>query len=223
MDNRNKVIIVLSLVILGLVGMLLYKIFTPKTINEVQLGEKGIEENVEISNMNTFSNETLKIDIPKNYTHHDYGIADVFISDDSVRMIAVCLFKSNGLKRDINSITQEEIDKVVNNNNKGSNKIIAQTKEQLGENETIKLRTKDEDNTYTYSDMYILASDKHLIAVMFSGSSIEDLDNIEFQNVKASFELKEKIINSKIYIALVILMFIIAVVLRIKLSIGRRD
>ena len=142
-------------------------------------------------NVYGFENETYKIDIPSDYQELSSRGTAVFAKTDHTG-ITIFSIESSGLKKDINTMSQSEINEILNKLFGYKTQVLSKGKEKLGKSKAIKARVKSEDS---YMDTYIVVSDKHVLLIAFIAKDELTLDSQEFASIKKSFKMKEKTTN----------------------------
>ena len=155
-----------------------------------------------VVNVFAYENEIYKIDVPDSFESVSYNESVVFVkkgaTSDSSEGIAIFAYPSSGLKKDITTMSNSDVDELLSYIVKDDQEtqVMEKKKEKLGKSKALKARVKlNEDNETTYMDVYITVSDKHIVLVSFMANSEVTLDNSEYNSIKKSFKMKEKTTN----------------------------
>ena len=143
-------------------------------------------------NVYGYENEIYKIDVPSDYKELGYQGSSVFSKSEDIG-ITIFSKKSEGLKKDFNTMTDSEVNEIIDTLFGYKTDIISKGKEKLGKSKSIKARVKSSDS---YMDVYIVVSDKHILLIGFLAPSEAELDSQEFTSIKKSFKMKEKTTNT---------------------------
>lgn len=148
-----------------------------------------------------YSNELFKFDLPEGYGSVEYQNTYIFAkTDDSSRGLIVMAKEDSGLKKSVWNVDDSDLNKIVRSFSLGSNVIETEKKAKLGKEKAIRFLLESDGD---YIEMYILASNKYIYAVMFAGKSQSDFDNDEYKMIKKSFKLKDRTTNPTVIYVLV--------------------
>lgn len=163
-------------------------------------------------NVYAYENSTFKIDLPSDYKEMSYEGLYMFVkSEDSG--IVIYSIESEGLKKDLSSMSESEVEELIDGVLKDDINILQQKKEKLGNAKAIKARAENDDS---YLDMYIVVSDKHILLIAFTAASEAELDSEEYLEIKDSFEMKEKTTNTTLINVGIAVVAAIALVLKFR-------
>ena len=166
-----------------------------------------------------YSDELFKFDLPSTYEKNDMLNENqiAFINQENEnKSIIIETRKSEGLKKSVWNLEDEDIDTLMARYKiMGIENILLDKKAKLGKEKAVKFILKREnyfDESDTYLEMYLLASNKYIYVVGFSGETEADLNCEDFEMVKKSFKLKDRTTNP---IAIYILIGAVAIGIRI--------
>ena len=133
------------------------------------------------------------MELPEEYGCIEYQKMYVFANgDNSDRGFIIYVKDDIGLKKSVWDIDKSDLDRLVSLLAVGSNIVSTDRKAKLGSEKAVKV-TLEEDGDYL--EVYILASNKYIYMVMFTGKSEADLNNSDYAMVKKSFKLKDRTTN----------------------------
>ena len=148
-----------------------------------------------------YSNDLFKFDLPEGYGVVEIKNAYTYVkASDPDRNFIIMVTESAGLKKSVWKIDDSDMDKLVRTFSMGAKVIETEKKAKLGKEKAIRFLL---DSDGDYIEMYILASNKYIYGVIFSGKSQADLENDEYKMIKKSFKLKDRTTNPTVIYILV--------------------
>lgn len=137
-----------------------------------------------------YSNDYFTFDLPSEYGHIEYQTMFIFANaNNSDRGIVIYLEEDRGLKKSVWDIERSDLDRIVNLLAVGSNVVSTDRRAKLGKEKAVKVILEDDGK---YMELYILASNKYIYMVAFTGNTQAELNNSEYAMIKKSFKLKDR-------------------------------
>lgn len=162
-----------------------------------------------------FSDDLFSFDLPSSYTNLTYQGNYVFANtNDSNKGFVIIAKPNTEIKKSVWKIDKSDLDKLVRTLGYKADVISTNRKAKLGKEKAVELVLKKGNE---YMDLYILASNKYIYAVMFNGKSEADLKNDDYSTIKNSFKLKDRTTNYQaIYYIVIIIIAVISMYFRNK-------
>lgn len=153
-----------------------------------------------------FSDDLFEFNLPDNYANMSYQTMYIFSdTNNSGRGLVIQARADSSVKKSVWDIDKSDLDKLVSSLSYGTNVINTNRRAKLGKEKAVELVISSDGD---YIDMYILASNKYIYAVIFTGKSEEELNNSDYKMIKDSFKLKDHTTNFR---ALYIIFLVIAI------------
>lgn len=155
------------------------------------------------SSVLAYSDDLFKFDLPSSYANLSYDGMNVFVdAENPERGIMIFARKDSGLKKSVWNIDDSDLNSLLRILGRGYNIIETNKKSKLGKEKAVNVVLKDATG---YFDIYILASNKYIYMVTFTGTSESELENDDYKMIKKSFKLKDRTTNpTVIYILIAI-------------------
>lgn len=144
------------------------------------------------TNIYAYENDIFKIDLPSDYAEMSVSGVYIFTKNEE-KGIIIHSVDSVGLKKNISTMSKDDVEELIDIVLKDDVNILEQKKEKLGKAKAIKARAENDGD---YLDLYIVVSDKHILLVMFTAPTEAELDNEEYLEIKDSFKMKERTTNA---------------------------
>lgn len=140
-----------------------------------------------------YSDDLFKFDLPSSYGNLSYNNMYMFTdTENENRGMIIYAYEDSGLKKSVWDIEDTDLNRFIRYLGAGSNIIEKDKKAKLGKEKAVNIIIGDRNE---YMDVYILASNKYIYMVTFVGNSQVDLNNNDYEMIKASFELKDRTTN----------------------------
>jgi len=140
-----------------------------------------------------YSDDLFKFDLPSSYGNLSYNNMYMFTdTENENRGMIIYAYEDSGLKKSVWDIEDTDLNRFIRYLWAGSNIIKKDKKAKLGKEKAVNIIIGDRNE---YMDVYILASNKYIYMVTFVGNSQVDLNNNDYEMIKASFELKDRTTN----------------------------
>lgn len=167
------------------------------------------------TNALAYADELFKFDLPDTYKEQESGNEDTIIFVDTkneARGMVISKQEDKGLKKSVWDIEDRDLDRIVRTISYGSEVVETDKKAKLGKEKAVKIILRNSlFGEEQYLEMYLVASNNYVCAIVFTGETEADLDCEDYKMIKKSFKLKDRSTNP---IAIFIIIALVGVGIR---------
>lgn len=156
-----------------------------------------------INNVLAYEDELFKFDLPSTYRNFSYNNQIFYFinTKDKNKGIMIWAVPDSSMKKSVWDIDEADVRKITNKLGSAST-VSVDKKAKLGKEKALKYIFKEEGS---YFETYIIASNKYVYIVAFTGATKSELSSNEYMTVKNSFKLKDSTTNWNVVRILVII------------------
>lgn len=172
-----------------------------------------------VSSSFAYSDDLFKFDLPSSYTNVTYQGMYVFSdTNNKDRGVVIYAKENRDIKKSVWDIDQSDLKDVIRSLSYGANVVKTEKRAKLGKEKAVEVILSEDGD---YMDMYILASNKYIYMVIFTGTSQAELENSDYNMIKDSFKLKDATTNFRLlYILGVIIVIAIGAFVKYRKNIA---
>lgn len=166
-----------------------------------------------------YSDDLFEFDLPDGYANFSYQGMYIFTdSNQEDRGFIIYSVEDASIKKSVWDIDQSDLDDLIRKLSSKASLVSTDRKAKLGKEKAVEVILSDDG---TYMDLYILASNKYIYMLAFTGNSEDDLKNLDYEMIQDSFKLKDATTNFKLlYIIVIIIIIALSAYLKYRKSIG---
>jgi len=169
-----------------------------------------------ITNVLAYEDDLFKFDLPDNYKNMSYNNELVaFVNENNEDLgIIIAIHEDKGLKKSVWDIEESDLNTFTNLLFTKDQIIEIEKRSKLGNEKAIKYIVGDEE---LYMELYVLASNKYVYIVTFTGKTISDLSNPDYRQMQKSFKLKDSTTDANVvYMLVFIAITVISIIIKSK-------